>query len=339
MLPYLRVLQAAASEQFAQPVNLYALSRPGVDYALGVAQNGEIFWLGFSHERIGTAPVMTMFVMLLLVALSAALGSWLLARWLARPLEALRLGVLQLADDRKSLISVDSGVKELNDLAHAYNVLAGDLRRMVEQRSHLLAGIAHDLRTPMTRMELALELARLKPESSRLERIAADVQEMRELVESYLDFAAGCVHRPAESFNLHARLHALIERRMATVALDAPSIEVQLHRQAFDRVIGNLLDNAFKHGRPPVALRAKLHASSLHIEIENAGEALSEDECALAFEPFTRLDAARNPQRPGSGLGLSIVRDIAAANGWRVGLTPRAGGGVIAWLELPHAED
>ena len=340
--PYLSVLENNLGSKLGQVVNIYAVSHPAVDYFFAVGTSTGVVWLGFPHERIGTAPVLTLSAMFFFVTLAAILGAWLLTRWLVRPLEALRLGAQRLATDRASLIPVDSGVKELDELAEAYNALASDLRRMVEQRSALLAGIAHDLRTPMTRMELALELANVTANPARLERIADDLAQMRELIDSYVDFTAGCARRPPEQVTLGAQISSLLQACGAEVALNlggAAETRLIINRQAFERIIGNLLDNAVKHGQPPLALRVRVLGSILRIEIENAGETLSEDECAMAFEPFTRLDVARDPQRPGSGLGLSIVRDIAAANGWRVGLTPRAGGGVIAWLELPHVED
>lgn len=340
--PYLSVLENNLGSKLGQVVNIYAVSHPAVDYFFAVGTSTGVVWLGFPHERIGTAPVLTLSAMFFFVTLAAILGAWLLTRWLVRPLEALRLGAQRLATDRASLIPVDSGVKELDELAEAYNALASDLRRMVEQRSALLAGIAHDLRTPMTRMELALELANVTANPARLERIADDLAQMRELIDSYVDFTAGCARRPPEQVTLGAQVSSLIQACGAEVALNlggAAETRLIINRQAFERIIGNLLDNAVKHGQPPLALRVRVLGSILRIEIENAGETLSEDECAMVFEPFTRLDVARDPQRPGSGLGLSIVRDIAAANGWQVGLTPRAGGGVIAWLELPHVED
>ncbi|MEW5838863.1 MAG: HAMP domain-containing sensor histidine kinase [Pseudomonadota bacterium] len=337
--PYLSVLEKKLESKLGQVVNIYAVNLPAVDYFFAVHTSTGVICLGFPHERIGTAPALTLSAMFFFVTLAAILGAWLLTRWLVRPLDALRLGARRLATDRAFLIPVDSGVKELNELAQAYNALAGDLRRMVEQRSALLAGIAHDLRTPMARMELALELTKVTEDPARLERIADDLAQMRELIDSYVDFTAGCARRPPEQVTLGAQISRLVEACRADVTLDlaeAANIRLVINRQAFDRIIGNLLDNAVKHGQPPLALRAKLDDETLRIEIENAGATLSEDECAMAFEPFARLDPARNPQRPGSGLGLSIVRDIATANGWRVGLTPCTGGGVRAWLELPY---
>ena len=338
--PYLRVLEMKLGDRLGQTVNIYAANHPQVDYFFAVHTSAGEIWLGFPHERIGTAPALTLFAMFFFVMLAAGLGAWLLARWLVRPLEVLRLGAQRLATGHGDLIPEDSGVKELTELAQAYNALARDLRRMVEQRSHLLAGIAHDLRSPMARMELSLELARVTANPARLARIADDLSEMRHLIDSYVDFTAGCSSRRLEPVMLNSHIRAWLKARGEDIPLELDvraEAALFINRQALERILGNLVDNALKHGRPPYVLCTRVLEDGVRIELENAGEPLTEAECHEAFEPFTRLDPARNPQCPGSGLGLSIVRDIVVANGWRTGLTPRSDGGAIAWLELPQA--
>lgn len=339
--PYLIVMENVLGEKLGQNITIQRVLYPGLDYAFAVNTPTGQLWLGFSHDRIGTAPVLTLSAMFAFVILIAVLGAWLLARWLAHPLHILRQNAQRLAANQDKLIPADSRVKELNDLASACNTLAESLRRMVEQRSVLLAGIAHDLRSPMARMELALELARVTANPARLARIADDLSEMRHLIDSYVDFTAGCSNRRLEPVMLNSHISAWLKVRGGDIPLELDAraeAAFFINRQALERILGNLIDNALKHGRPPYVLRTRVLEDGVRIELENAGEPLTEAQCKDAFEPFTRLDPSRNPQCPGSGLGLSIVRDIAAANGWRTGLTPRMGGGAVAWLELSPTE-
>jgi len=336
--PYLRVLEKSVGEKLGQSVSIQKVSFPGVDYAFQLHTQAGQLWLGFSHDRIGTAPILAFSAMFAFVIFAAVLGAWLLARWLAHPLQMLRQNAQRLAASQEERISTNSGVRELNELASAYNTLAENLRRMAEQRSALLAGIAHDLRSPMARMALSLELASITASPARLERIAVDLAEMHALIDGYVDFTAGCSRRPPEQVMMNAHIGALVKDRGVAMSIEwaeTANILLYINRQALERILGNLIDNALKHGRPPYVLRTLATGDGVRIELENTGESLTEAQCKDAFEPFIRLDPSRNPQCPGSGLGLSIVRDIAAANGWRSGLRPRTGGGAIAWLELP----
>jgi len=340
--PYLFVLESALSEKLGQNIIIKKVRYPGIDYAFQVQSQAGILWIGFSHHRIDTAPILTLLAMFLFVVLIAVVSAWLLSLWLARPLQALRQNAQRLTASQEERISTNSGVKEFDELASAYNTLDENLRRMTEQRSALLAGIAHDLRSPMARMELSLELARVTANPSRIARIADDLSEMRHLIDSYVDFTAGCSNHRHEPVMLNSHVSAWLKARGGDIPLELDALAeaaILINRQALERILGNLVDNALKHGRPPYVLRTLALCDGVRIELESAGEPLTEAQCKEAFEPFIRLDPSRNPQCPGSGLGLSIVRDIAVANGWHAGLAPRIGGGAIAWLELSHADD
>lgn len=343
-LPYLFYLQVALNHRFPQTSAITAINQPVAGYAFTLHTESGPIHLGFSHERIGTAPVLTLAAMAAITLFLATLGALLLARRLARPIETLRQSASELGRDPKSRVATNTGVRELDELAETLNTMQQQILRLHEQRSLLLAGVSHDLRTPLTRMGLALELARENPQTVRFERMSGYLEDMRQLIDSFISYSQINVRGGNEPCHPAEILQLLIQQRpnlAATLTQEIQSDpELHLNRLALTRILTNFLDNASKHGTPPFAVRqrpstSKMGYNELRIEIDNGGPILTEEACQQAFEPFIRLDSARSPHQSGAGLGLAIVRDLANTQGWRAGLTPRAHGGVTAWLALP----
>jgi two-component system, OmpR family, osmolarity sensor histidine kinase EnvZ len=198
----------------------------------------------------------------------------------------------------------------------------------------LLAGVSHDLRTPLARMRVALALIEKRPSPKLFARLDADIEEMDRLIGNVLDVARGLASEAAADVELHGLLHELAAGD-ARVAVTCADLRVQVPPVALRRAVGNLLDNALRHGGDrPIELIAEAGASGVRIGVLDRGPGIPEDQIAAVFEPFHRLDAARSPAMGGAGLGLAIVRQLADANRWRVELKPRAGGGLEAWLRV-----
>lgn len=237
-----------------------------------------------------------------------------------------------------------SGAEEVRRAGGAFLAMRDRIERHVEQRTRMLSGVSHDLRTPLTRMKLALGMIDESPEVEGLQR---DVREMEHMLDTFLAFArgeAGEATEPCEPLALAREVAARVSRGGTPVAVWHEGAEtlgpVPLRRSAIERALGNLLGNAQAFGRT-VRLGVVRDGLSLRFVVEDDGPGIPEADRAAAMRPFVRLDTARNQDRGGgTGLGLSIAADIAHAHGGSLTLGDSAAlGGLRATLTLPERAD
>ena len=228
------------------------------------------------------------------------------------------------------------GAVEVRQAAIAFMKMRDRIQRQVRQRTQMLAGVSHDLRTPLTRMKLALELLRDDPA---VEELKSDVAEMERLVHGYLDFARGeGTEAPVETdISLLLEDIAVAMRREGTpLSVAAPSEYVMLVRpNALRRCIGNLIDNARRHGSH-VWLTGIAVGDGIDILVDDNGPGIRPADRDRAFRAFIRLDPSRNPSTGGVGLGLTIARDVARSHGGEVTLETSPQGGLRARVHLPR---
>ena len=227
------------------------------------------------------------------------------------------------------------GAAEVQLAAAAFLQMRERIRRQIEQRTVMLAGVSHDLRTPLTRMKLQLAMAQQNPEVTSL---ASDVIEMEHMVEGYLAFAAGEGAEDPKSMYLSKLLGGVIDQMAQNGAkidlLVGKDVEVTLRPAAMRRCLTNLLSNALRYGSQ-VQVRADLRDKSLEITIDDDGPGIPAERRADAFKPFYRLDESRNPTTGGTGLGLAIARDVVRGHGGDLTLEDSPLGGLRARLRLP----
>lgn len=231
------------------------------------------------------------------------------------------------------------GASEVRRAAQAFLTMRARIERYVQQRTEMLAGVSHDLKTPLTRLRLQLAMMGAGADTtSSLE----DVSEMEHMLDEYLEFARGDSGEDAQSADLgevvtEAALAAASARAAARERLhvEAPSgIRLAVKRNALKRCATNLIDNALKHGnRVDVALSRNGHY--VEIQVDDDGPGIPEERREEAFRPFHRLDEGRNLQVGGVGLGLAIARDIARAHGGEIILAASQLGGLHAAIRLP----
>lgn len=334
--PYLYFLEEALAEKaggrldlFAEDINgrtWYWVSLPSGDGRLAV---------GLPHDRIGTQPVNAM-----LFSLAAALAMALIAAaWLARravgPLARLEQAAARVGRGEAPELLPETGPRELATLARRFNAMAQQVRDLLAARTTLLAGVSHDLRTPLARMRVALALLEKKPGPKLYARIEADIEEMDRLIGNVLDLARGLASETPADVDLRAMLKDLVGSD-DHVAISCPDLHVPVAPFALRRAIGNLLENARRYGgEGPIDLVVEAWPGQVRVGVLDRGPGIPAEQLDAVFEPFHRLDAARNPAIGGAGLGLTIVRQLAQVNHWRVELESRAGGGLAAWLTLP----
>ena len=228
------------------------------------------------------------------------------------------------------------GAREVRQAARAFLAMKARIQRHVDQRTILLAAVGHDLRTPLTRLRLALAMT---PAGPRVEAMKADLGEMEHMIDEYLAFARGEGGEDVET----VRLADLIDdiridaaRSGVEVAVDAaPGLLARVRPGALKRALTNLVANAVGHA-VHVRIRAgETNAGGVEIHIDDDGPGISPDRYDDAFAPFSRLEAARNPNTKGVGLGLAIARDVARGHGGDVTLGASPLGGLRATVTLP----
>lgn len=227
------------------------------------------------------------------------------------------------------------GATEVRLAATAFNRMRDRIKRQMRQRTDMLAGVSHDLRTPMTRMKLQLAMVSESPE---IEELKSDLAEMEQMIDGYLTFARG----EGDEKSTNTDLSELVSENIAS--WKRHGIEVDLHtedeirmplkRAAFGRCLDNLIANASKYGQH-VWIRIGRRRNDIEITIDDDGPGIPEAERRSVFRPFYRLDQSRNPDTGGTGLGLAIARDVVRAHGGVIDLADSPQGGLRARIRLP----
>ena len=222
------------------------------------------------------------------------------------------------------------GATEVRAAGHAFLDMRSRIERQIEQRTLMLSGVSHDLRTPLTRLRLGLAML---PEEEETRDLLADVAEMERLVDEFLAFARGDATEAVEPTDPVALLQRIVDNAARTgqaVALRVDGVigQVPMRPQAVTRALENLVGNALRYG-DRADLSVAMGSNWLRFTVEDDGPGIPEDRRQDAVQPFMRLDSARNPNRGGGvGLGLSIAADIARSHGGelRLGRSERLGG-------------
>ena len=227
------------------------------------------------------------------------------------------------------------GAREVRQAARAFLAMKSRIERHVDQRASLLAAVSHDLRTPLTRLKLELALA--EP-GARIEAMKRDLADMEHMIDEYLAFARGEEGEGTATVVLAPLLREVAIGAVhagAEVAIDAPAdLAVEARPGALKRALSNLVMNAAVHGEH-VAISARAFGAGAEIRVDDDGPGIPEDRLEEALAPFSRLDASRNQNEKGVGLGLAIARDVARGHGGDLTLGRSPEGGLRATLRLP----
>jgi two-component system osmolarity sensor histidine kinase EnvZ len=228
-----------------------------------------------------------------------------------------------------------SGAREVRQAGYAFIEMKRRVERALEQRTAMLSGVSHDLRTILTRFKLSLAVMSEGPE---VEPLQKDVEEMQRMLEAYLAFARGDMGEGVESTDLGALLDDLrvdAERHGAEVEVEtAGAMVVKLRPNAFKRCLGNLVGNAQRHA-DRIRLSAAREQRFVTVHVDDDGPGIAAELREEVFRPFYRLDEARNQDETGAGLGLAIARDIARLHGGDVTLASSPLGGLRASVRVP----
>jgi two-component system osmolarity sensor histidine kinase EnvZ len=299
----------------------------------------DTYWVRIPRERLERRIAVRWFAWGVLALALALVAAYFIVSRVSRPLRTLATAAGELGRGRMPAPVPESGPQEIQTLAHAFNQMTRDLSRLEQDRALILAGVSHDLRTPLARLRLGLELG------SQDEELRAgmhgDIEEMDRIIGQFLDFArldGGEADQPLDLAALVGEAAERYRKLGRDLAVSTEPVEVSGKPLMLRRALANLVDTALRYGGPEpmveVSLRRAGHGAVL--EVMDRGPGIPESEMERLKQPFTRLEQARSGSG-GSGLGLAIVDRVMQAHRGRFELASRAGGGLVARLVFGQA--
>ena len=260
-----------------------------------------------------------------LASLLALLAAFAMAWRTTRPLSRLADAARQLESGIRPDIVPVRGPREVREVIVRFNTMAEALDKAASERRLMLAGLSHDLRTPLTRLQLALELQEDHRDKAGM---LSDIDELSRIISQFIDFARSEESRPLDKLSLGELIDSVVQR----FARDGMVVDWQMQDAyvdgdalALSRLLSNLLDNARRYGRPPFAIRLSRREKQCELTISDSGEGIAPEQQAAALIPFERLAAHRGSDG-GSGLGLAIVSRIVAQHQGTLALAQHEGG-------------
>lgn len=311
---------------------------PQAHYA-AVVQLVDGSWLSFipPERSWGLEFGVRIAIVIALGLIATLLVAWVATRQLANPLQRFTRAARRFGTDLRAPPIKLEGPDEIRQAIIAFNTMQAQIQHFIAERTHMLASISHDLRAPLTRMRLRSEFMEDLDHQGKLIR---DVEEMQSMINAALAFFREDTHREqTTAFDLSELLQTIVDDyrdQHLHVDFDGPAHLVYEGRPlGIKRVIVNLLENALKYAqRPVIALRRDEY--SICIEVSDEGPGIPEAALEQVFDPFFRLEASRNRDTGGVGLGLSAARAIVREQGGELTLNNRSGQGLLARVELPR---
>ena len=310
-----------------------------VSFSIADEEGVDDYWLMLPRSRIERPLALEVIGWGTAALLLALGGAYLIVRRVTRPLAAMKRAARAIGRGERPAPLPVQGAEELAEVASAFNQMADDLARNEDERALILAGISHDLRTPLTRLRLDMELAGLDPDTVR--DMSADIDDMDKIIGQFLDFARITTGEEPIEGDLAS---LVLEAAQAYARHDKPVLlgrvdplpALRFRPLAIRRCLNNLIDNALRHAGEDrqIDLLCRLEDGEARLEVCDRGPGIPPEQVDRLKRPFTRLDSSRTGQS-GAGLGLAIVDRTMRAHGGRFDLLPREGGGLIARLSLP----
>jgi two-component system osmolarity sensor histidine kinase EnvZ len=306
-----------------------------------VQAGSEGYWVGFpmperpqAEDIPSRALTWTLVVLALLLA-----AAFLFARFLARPLRELTGAVERVGRGETPPALPESGPSEIAAVNRGFNAMLSNLRQIEHDRAVLLAGVSHDLRTPLARLRLGIEMG--TGDDAMRAGMVSDIEEMDRIIGQFLDFARDDSATAFEIADLNAIVGACVERYAQAgrpVPFQAGTIpELRLKATAISRLVANLLDNALAYGAAPVEISTAHSGNEVWLDVTDRGPGILPGDVERLKQPFTRASTARarDDGAAGAGLGLAIVERIARIHGGSFELALRDGGGTVARITFP----
>jgi two-component system osmolarity sensor histidine kinase EnvZ len=304
------------------------------------------YWLMLERERVERTSGVQWLGWATVTLLLSLLGAVFISRLINQPLAQLTAAARAIAKGQHPEPLPEQGPTEIKEANRSFNQMVEDLNQVESDRAVILAGISHDLRTPISRMLLEVEMAKL-PADAR-QGMQSDLAQMDEIIGQFLHYAKptdSASFKPMDlSVLLREAAHEAARLPDVQVATDiGPGIEIFGNSTDLRRVINNLIENARRYGKTPdmtttsIDIKCTIDGSEAMIEIADHGIGVPEGDMGYLLRPFTRMDIARG-QANGAGLGLAIVDRVIQGHGGKLLLFNRSGGGLAVQITLPNAK-
>lgn len=316
-------------------VSVNHLGLPGLWVSFSI--DDEDFWVVIPKLRAEQpAPWQWVEWGALMLALSLA-GAYFIAARINRPLHLLARAADQVARGLKAERLPEYGVEELQRVSHTFNEMTDALARLDSERTLLLAGVSHDLRTPLARLRLSVEM--LSSGDALKAGMIQDIEDMDGIIRQFLDFVRGLEGETEQKEDLNALIESTADRYARggrTLHLNlGPLPALMLRPLAMQRLLGNLIDNAFAYGGKKVEIMTRVQNGHVALSVLDDGPGIPEADMNRVLRPFERLDTARG-REGGSGLGLAISDRIARLHGGNLSLHNRESGGLEVRITFPR---
>jgi len=274
-----------------------------------------------------------------LIGLLSLLGAYLITARINRPLNLLIQAADRLRNGEPAPRLPEDSMDELQEVSKTFNSMAESLVRLDNERTLLLAGVSHDIRTPLARLRIAVELLPDEGCENLKLGMIEDIADMDNIIHQFLDFVRGVEGEPTKMMDINVLLQSLAERqaragRELQLKLSSTYF-IPLRPLAMQRLLDNLVGNAYTYSKGKVAVESKITAEKIIISILDNGPGIPAEHAERLLRPFERMDSARNKNEGGSGLGLAICNRIAKLHRGSLELINRPEGGLEARLTLP----
>ncbi|MDX2219596.1 MAG: ATP-binding protein [Burkholderiales bacterium] len=355
-VPGLRNVRARLKREYGESADIWVRPRNPNLFLIKLPVGVREYWVAFPRNRIERDTGMAWLGWAVFGASIALLGAFLLMRKVSQPLRELAQAARLLGKGGTPRPVGLEGPSEVRAVAAAFNQMQADLQRQAQERATFLAGVSHDLRTPLARMRLNIEMLGQKVDDGTRTDMAADIDDMDAIIGQFLDFAREESGETPVLSSLNALVEDVIARRIGNGsnggggsgggmgALADANIrkilgnlpDLPLRVVAVRRMIANLLENAAKYGGAQIDVETSVAGNAVLLCVKDRGPGIPADQVERLKQPFTRLDEARTGAS-GAGLGLAIVERVARLHGGRLDLLPRDadGGGLEARVTLP----
>jgi two-component system, OmpR family, osmolarity sensor histidine kinase EnvZ len=299
----------------------------------------QAYWVVFPPESRGSASAWAWTGWSIFGLTLAIAGGYLLMLRVNRPLRALATAAEEIGAGKTPRPLDENGPTEIRTLSHAFNQMTSNLKQLDADRAVLLAGISHDLRTPLSRLRLGVEMLGEEQDRGLKPGMIQDIENMDAIINQFLDFAREGGNEPSR---IGEDLNHIVSSVCARYSRTGQTIRTQLGElppltlkpTATQRMVTNLVDNAVRYGGGEIEVQTERIGDCAIVRVLDRGPGIPDGEFARVMQPFTRLEASRAGGK-GSGLGLAIVERAARMHGGNVKLLGREGGGLEARVELP----
>lgn len=340
-LPYIRLIKISLEKRLDRTITVGTVAGQDGWYWFDIPIARHLLRIGFPDSRLAQQTPLATLIIFVIGAIFILITSMLLVSRLIKPLARLAEKADEIGTGQFPSPMPEHGPNEIAALARGFNHMAYKIKGLLANRTTLLAGISHDIRTPLTHMALAMEMLPVDTNPQIRQQLDRDLEQINTLINQVMELSRGLDNQDRETIEIYGYLQEFADNRgNSQIVFQAASGEpclIQVSEISLRRILFNLLDNAVRYAEgTPVELACNCENPWLKITVSDQGPGIPEVHRKRVFEPFFRLEASRNRETGGSGLGLAVVSQLADANGWRIRIGDNPHGGTDVVLEIPR---